>query len=169
MYINEKRFKANIYNLLSPQDKHNLNSKLLDRAYKNKSNIAYDKKYDVLAIAGSKSPDDWLHVDPLLLVHGGLQTTQRYKEALAAYDDKLPVVVVGHSLGSSIASNIRDERQKYFDMFDGSTYLYAHPTISRRETRKNVYHFRHYGDPISIFDRASTSTVPHSFNPHAYP
>jgi hypothetical protein len=169
MYINEKRFKATMYNLLPPEEKHNLNSKLLDRAYKNKSNIAYDKKYDVLAIAGSKSPDDWLHVDPLLLVHGGLQTTERYQEALRAYDRYQPVSIVGHSLGSSIASNIRDERHKYFDMFGGSTYLYAHPTISRKEIRKNVYHFRHYGDPISILDRSSFSTVPLSLNPHAYP
>jgi hypothetical protein len=109
---------------------------------------------------------DWLADDVLLTLGmrpGGhnvaIHTTQRYREARAAFLKYRPRVVIGHSLGASVAQGLSDE-------FGVPARLYGAPTLG---TAAGTRSFRHSGDPISLLSGATSSGS--SWNPlkaHAF-
>lgn len=158
------------YESLSEERQQKLNKDLLDRAYKNKTNIAFDDKYNIMAIAGTNITDTKdLEADILIPFPQMFDKTDRVQMAIQRYDNRPypPSIIVGHSLGSTIASRIRTIRADDFKDY-GDVYLYNHPVPTWTETRTRVHHFRHHFDPISRFDLAATSTYtlgdPHSYH-----
>lgn len=167
-YLLKKFNQVVKFESLSEPEKQRLNKEVLDRAYKNKSQMAYNKEYGILGIAGTdltKLGD--LEADASLVIPGALQTTERYQRALVAFDTKDPPFLVGHSLGARISSTIYNQRRKVFDKYKGGLYLYNDPTFNITDTRPHVHRYRHEFDLISMGDQAATST--YSFgDPHSY-
>jgi len=138
---------------------------LLDLAYQSDSCLYYDKATQTLAIAGTSSIGDVL-VDatlPLITPLGSaLELTPRYQDALDAFERLKPKHVIGHSLGGQIASTLASR----FPEFQGTFRLYGAPRITWTEKDTRVTSFRHFGDLVSILDRAAEDTF-FLGNPHS--
>jgi len=138
---------------------------LLDLAYQSDSCLYYDKATQTLAIAGTSSIGDVL-VDatlPLITPLGSaLELTPRYQDALDAFERLKPKHIIGHSLGGQIASTLASR----FPEFQGTFRLYGAPRITWTEKDSRVTSFRHFGDLVSILDRAAEDTF-YLGNPHS--
>jgi hypothetical protein len=147
-------------------DEQKPDEELLRRAYDAPENVFYHPKSGVLAVAGSHEVGDLLADDVILALgmrlgghNASIHTTQRYREARAAYLRYRPRTVIGHSLGASVAQGLSDE-------FGVPARLYGAPTLG---TATGTRSFRHSGVPIFLLSGAASSGS--SWNPlkaHAF-
>lgn len=96
--------------------------------------------------------------DDMRLPFGKVREAARYRAA-ADHLRAHPYIhtVIGHSLGGSVAIATAHDFNKKWE-------TWANPGVSwKKDPRKH----RHWGDPISMFDRGATSTAP-GWNPHGY-
>jgi len=128
----------------------------LAAAYRNTNGFYHDG--NTLFIAGSRSSRDWLN-NPKLAV-GKVDSTPRYhaaQEMLTLYPDTTRLV--GHSLGGSVAKNLANTTGRNYE-------IYAAPAVTWSD---DPHSHRHWGDPVSMFDRGAHSTFrfgdPHSYRP----
>lgn len=108
-------------------------------------------------IAGSHTLEDW--VDDVGLPFGAESTT-RYHQALKRWTPNIKTVI-GHSLGGAIAAAMTEGNANI------KARTYAAP-LFRISDNPRVESYRHYLDPVSMFDRHAHMTLPTSFNPHSY-
>ena len=132
----------------------------LDRAYK-----APDGTYTygkTLYVAGTRSANDWLNNAWIPL--GQTQRTPRYQavERALAANPKI-VRVTGHSLGAAVAM---EEGKRHPEL---KTRAYDAPVVQPIFMGwGNGERYREFGDPVSIFDWGSHTSLPTSLNPHSY-
>jgi len=134
----------------------------LDLAYAQSDSLYFDTVSSTLYVAGTHSVSDVM-IDLFKLPEGQLRTTERYKLAKEAFDRIKPSGLVGHSLGASIISMIAEDEPHARTVFRA----YSRPAFTWTESDPRVTSSRYYGDPISMGDRAATSSL-HLGNPHAY-
>ena len=116
-----------------------------------------------LAIAGTSSISDVL--TDLTIPFHALTWTPRYNEAKSQFELYAPKTVIGHSLGAAIALNLKNDPQISESLRRASVRMYNAPRLAFHDT-PDVQSFRHWGDVISIGDRAATSTF--GWDPHSY-
>lgn len=100
-------------------------------------------------------------LDDALIPFRSIHLSTRYAEAQA---ELVPGVrfVVGHSLGAATAARLAEQNPSL------QARLYGAPRISwSRNTNNRIQSWRHFGDPISLFDRGARSTI-RLGNPHSY-
>lgn len=124
-------------------------------AYKSRSNVFHQGT--TLYISGTHSLED---VVTDLTVPVGLRQTPRYKQALREVRPWTKTVV-GHSLGGAIAQALVEDNSQ----LRGRTY--GSPAMSWTPNPR-IEAFRRYGDPVSMTNRAASSSLPESWNPHSY-
>ena len=113
---------------------------------------------NVLYIAGTKSFGDVL--DDLKIPFNDVEDTQRYRDAeplLHGVD-----IVVGHSLGGSVALTLAD-RHHLTPVTYGAPVLDLNPFDSSGSNRH-----RHAGDPVALLDLAAQTSASTSWNPHSF-
>ena len=133
-----------------------------------KAYLQSDRNYifgDTVYIAGTSSYYDVL-IDLCIPLHC-LNFTSRYKisENIIINNSNIRRIV-GHSLGAAITHNlIRD----YPDIDEGIAV--ASPTILTNSYGGRLKYFRHYGDPVSMFNVTSDNlqeNMVYTLNPHTY-
>lgn len=115
----------------------------------------------VLTIAGTHSINDVL-TDLTIPFGNALESTGRFRKAEWAFLTHQPKLVIGHSLGAAIAAHLA----KLYPDQQVEFRLYGAPRLSWNEQDPRIHSFRHYLDPVSIFDRAASSTFRFG-NPHS--
>ena len=75
---------------------------------------------------------------------------------------KEDVFFTGHSLGGAISDHLAASHPTYKGVFR----LYGAPRMTWREKDERVHSYRHFGDPVSVLDRAAQSTF-YWGNPHS--
>ena len=128
----------------------------LDQAYSTTEGLY--SAGDTLYIAGTKSAGDVL--DDLSIPLGLTNTTARHRDAsrvLVAIPQFS--TLVGHSLGGAVALQLQKENPEL------KTRTYGAPVASVSGSGER---YRHWGDPVAMFDLGAQTTVPRSLNPHSY-
>lgn len=149
---------------------------MMRRAYNNKySNLYYDPDTQTLTVSGTHipSPSNQFSVRDLITdikvpFKSWFNEDDRFKEAEKFFLNNRSRIkaIQGHSLGAKIVENLSD---KYNLEREGvKIYLYATPRISMTERKSNVTSYRHFYDPISMFDRTSIMSSSSDINPHNY-
>jgi hypothetical protein len=119
-----------------------------------------DKKQTVIPVRGTKSLGD-VWTDTSLLT-GHVKHTQRFKEAQDTYDkanakyNPESSVLIGHSLGGEIVSNIKSRpgvKKITYNKGAGLQYLFG------KQNAKNETAYRTMFDPASIFVAHKKGTV----------
>ena len=135
---------------------------MLHQAYMSPTSMYYDPETDtLLAIAGTHSIANV--VTNLTIPFGQLHATPRYQAALQKWLDLGKPTIVGHSLGGAIAGLLTAS----YPVWKGKARLYGEPRASWRESDPRIESFRHFGDPVSLLDRAASSSF-HFGNPHSF-
>lgn len=99
-------------------------------------------------------------IDDTLIPFNMVDHTERYKQAVTRWTPGI-TTIVGHSLGASVAARMTEYNVGI------NARVYAWPTM-RVSTDPRVQSFRHFADPISLFDRSASTSLPDSLNPHAF-
>ena len=95
---------------------------------------------------------------PFHMVH----KSQRYSQAIGKMTHDV-TTVVGHSLGGAVAARMTED----YPGLQARTY--GAPLLHTRFAKsKQVKSYRHYGDPVSFFDRSAVMLAPDRLNPHSY-
>lgn len=126
--------------------------------------LAYDNPDSVVVIgttmyiAGTHPGNlhDWYDDVTKIPTHT-VYKTERYQQAMKHFGKGIKTLV-GHSLGGSVAL----ELQKNYPYLVSRTY--GAPVMGYQPGTR----YRHYGDPVSMFDFGATSTWASEWNPHAY-
>ena len=113
-------------------------------------------------ISGTHEPIDVL--DDTLIPFRAVHLSNRYSQAQDALAPGIKTLV-GHSLGAAVAARLAEQNPRL------QARLYGAPRISWSSNANNrIQSWRHFGDPISLFDRGASSTVrlgnPHSYDGH---
>lgn len=127
----------------------------LSKAYASPSGVY--RKDNVLFIAGTRSIGDV--IDDLRIPFNDVQHTQRYIDAVPNMHGVS--VVVGHSLGGSVALALSQS-------YPVEVVTYAAPVFDVLPSGSPNHRHRHYLDPIAIFDSGAQSSWPSSLNVHAF-
>lgn len=109
-------------------------------------------------VSGTRSLQDL--VDDLGIPAHHVDRSERYALALAHLTPQI-TTVVGHSLGGAAAARLTEVYPQLRARVYGAPLLRA--TMNPR-----VQSFRHWGDPISIFDRSATVSPAPGLNPHTF-
>ena len=109
-------------------------------------------------LAGPHSIGDVL-TDVTIPLHA-LRSTPRYAQARDAVRP-WTTHLVGHSLGGAIVQALIED----FPRLRGRTY--GSPALSWNPNPR-IQAFRRFGDPVSITNRAVSSSLPFTWNPHSY-
>ena len=147
----------------------------LDDAYENAygQGTAYDPATKTLYIKGSSTPTDWAD-DATLIPFGQTAHSERYQQAMKAYDDLLKrgnevKRLVGHSLGGSVALQMQKNLAKKGVKVDSRTFgapVDDKTPFGRYFTKAERY--RHPADPVSVLDRTAQwgnwKAYPHSYH-----
>ena len=113
---------------------------------------------DTLYIAGTKSAGDVL--DDLSIPLGLTNTTARHRDASRVLVANPQFsTLAGHSLGGAVALQLQKENPGL------KTRTYGAPVAS---TSGSSERFKHWGDPVAMFDLGAQTTVPRGLNPHSY-
>jgi len=102
-------------------------------------------------------------VDLTLPFGNALEATWRFQVAEQAFLQQQPKRIVSHSLGASVCQHLLDK----YPSWQGKAILLGAPRISWSEKDPRAHSFRHYGDLVSLLDRASSSSWRFG-NPHSY-
>ena len=113
---------------------------------------------NVLYIAGTKSFGDV--IDDLKIPFNDVQDTQRYRDALPLLSGV--DIVVGHSLGGSVALTLAD-RFNLTPVTYGAPVIDLNPYDSSGSNRH-----RHGGDPVALLDLAAQTSASSGWNPHSF-
>jgi pimeloyl-ACP methyl ester carboxylesterase len=116
---------------------------------------------DTMYISGTGGGGHWLRdaIDDVKIPFHMVHHSARYVEAMTKLNHKVKHLV-GHSLGGAVASRLTED----FNHLDAR--VYGAPLMRVHENPR-VKSFRHYGDPVSMFDRSSEMYTP-GLNPHSY-
>lgn len=147
----------------------------MKKAYNSKNNIYLDEQTGTMNISGTHlpSPSNQFSVRDLISdikvpFKSWFEDDQRFKDAEKFFLNNRSKIknITGHSLGSAVAEHLND---KYNLEKEGiSIFLYASPRVSMTERKRNVKSYRHYNDPISLFDRSAMMSKSSDWNPHNY-
>lgn len=121
----------------------------------------FDATSNTLAVAGTSSIGDVL--TDLTIPLGLLKSTPRYQDALNTWLRLGKPNLTGHSLGGLVVDQIAQSHPDW----TGSARLYGAPRVTWQEADPRIKSFRHWLDPVSLFDRAAESSL-HLGNPHSY-
>lgn len=131
----------------------------MDTELSNIENKVYhnDKTGDLLiAYRGSKNlKNDWLDTN-VKLIQGKLNETERYKKSKDVYEKakskyhKDNAILVGDSLGGSLASSVGNDKDKIFTYNKGLGGIIGN--------KKNEVAYRNKGDIASLLGKFSTGT-----------
>lgn len=139
---------------------------ILDKSLSNHNQQVYYNPIDnkvVVAVAGTHNFSDI--VTDMFLLTGNLKHTSRYLEAEEIYTKAIEKynprksIVVGHSLGASIASGIAEN--------DDDIITYNKGAYPGQKHRENETSYRTRGDLISLFAAPKSIHLPFTINkPH---
>ena len=128
----------------------------LVKAYATESGLY--RSGNVLYIAGTKSLGDVF--DDLKIPFNDVEETQRYRDALPFLSGV--DIVVGHSLGGSVALTLADK-------FDLTPVTYGAPVVDLNPYDTSGFNrHRHGGDPVAFLDLAAQTTASPSWNLHTF-
>ena len=115
---------------------------------------------DTLYIAGTSSLRDvW---DDLKIPFHLTSRSDRYQNASKYLEENQTIKqLVGHSLGGSVALELQGNMEKR--KFQTNTYGAAVVSFTPAENR-----YRNFGDPVSMLDWGSKSSLNVGLNPHTY-
>lgn len=103
-------------------------------------------------------------VDDLMLVPTmQLHRTNRYKRLDRMVRENPDIQLVsGHSLGGAVVSQWMQDNPNWH----GVARIYDTPRLTITERDRRIHSYRHYGDVISMGDRAAEVTfgIPHSYS-----
>ncbi len=138
-------------------------SRITDKEGLHKAYEATDKLFasgETLYIAGTSSLRDvW---DDLKIPFHLTSKSDRYQHASKYLEtDQKITKLVGHSLGGSVAL----ELQGNMGPRNFKTNTYGAPVLSITPSENR---YRNFGDPVSILDRGSKSSLNVGLNPHTY-
>ena len=112
----------------------------------------------LLYIAGTKSFGDVLA--DLRTPFNDVADTQRYRDAIPLMHGV--DVVVGHSLGGSVALSLAKA-------YGVKSVTYGAPVIDLNPyDSQGMYRHRHVGDPVALLDLAADTSLPSSFNTQSF-
>jgi hypothetical protein len=132
-------------------DKPFKDSPSLKKAYDTPSGLYHDDLDRTLYIAGTKSLADVR--DDLLIPLRKVEMSDRYKDAVAYLKDHPEIeTIVGHSLGGSVALQLQKDKPYGVGY---KTRTYGAPVLDL-SGKPDSHRFRHFGDPVSVFDSAAT-------------
>jgi hypothetical protein len=158
-YMVMPKYQSKAYIRTPPQ----IIKKITDKQGLHKAYEIDDKLYangDTLYIAGTSSLRDvW---DDLKIPFHLTSKSDRYQQA-SKYLEENPNIkqLVGHSLGGSVALELQENMAER----DFKTNTYGAPVFSFTPADNR---FRNVGDPVSMFDWGSKSSVHIGLNPHTY-
>jgi hypothetical protein len=137
--------------------------KITDKEGLHKAYAATDKLYsngETLYIAGTSSMRDvW---DDLKIPFHLTSKSDRYQHASKLLEKNTNIKqLVGHSLGGSVAL----ELQKNMEKRNFKTNTYGAPVLSFTPAENR---YRNVGDPVSMLDWGSKSSLNIGLNPHTY-
>ena len=98
--------------------------------------------------------------DDLKIPFNDVQDTQRYHDALPVLSGV--DIVVGHSLGGSVALTLAD-KYNLRPVTYGAPVVDLNPFDSSGSDRH-----RHGGDPVALLDLAAQTTASPTWNPHSF-
>ena len=116
------------------------------------------RRGNVLYIAGKKSFGDVLDDERIPL--NDVADTQRHRDAVPLMQGV--DVVVGHSLGGSVALSLA-KAYGVKSVTNGAPVIDLNPDDSQ-----GMYRHRHVGDPVALLDLAADTSLPSSFNTHSF-
>ena len=126
----------------------------LDRAYQHGDYYIHG---DTMYIAGSHTAKDWYDDVTKIPVWGDLRDSTRYKAARDGLMENPQVKrVIGHSLGSSVALELQ---KNYKHITSSRTYAAPVWDPLGKDGYGNVDRYRHWTDPVSMFDRSATRSI----------
>ena len=147
----------------------------MKRAYNSKNNIYLDEQTGTMNISGTKLPSTSnqfsvkdLISDIKVPFSTWFEDDQRFKDAEKFFLNNRSKIknITGHSLGSAVAEHLNDKYKLENDNIQ--IFLYGSPRVSMTERKRNVKSYRHYLDPISVFDRSAMMSKSDDINPHNY-
>ena len=128
----------------------------LKRAYEEPDSVFQNG--DTLYIAGTHPTNivDW-YQDVTLIPTKRVRFSNRFRQAEEAMNKGIKRVV-GHSLGGSVALELQQNDP------DLESVTYGAPVWSSKHGKR----YRHWLDPVSMFDSGASSSSSPGWNPHSY-
>ena len=148
---------------------------MMKRAYSSKNNMYLDEQTGTLSISGTHlpTPSNQFSVRDLITdikvpFKAWFENDQRFLDAEKFFLNNRSKIkaIQGHSLGSAISEHLNDKYD--LDKENIPVFLYAAPRVSIHEKKRNIKSYRHFNDPISVFDRSAMMSKSDDWNPHDY-